>query len=301
MDMPDVVIGTEDGLHTLGVNGRPKMGGHSVDHIAVTAGDIWAVSDGRTVWHDSGTGEWSSVVQLAEDRANCLLVTEDRTLVGAGGASLIEVVDGELSRVESFDRAPGREAWYTPWGEPPDVRSMARGVEGTLYVNVHVGGIVRSLDEGRTWTETVDIESDVHQVVADPDRSEHAYAASARGLALTTDGADKWEFIDEGLGTSYCRAVALSAASVYVSVSLGPGGHRSALYRRPLGSGVFQRCVEGLPEWFSDIINTFCLAARDQFVVVGDADGTVYASLDDGATWQMAAEGLPGIRCLAIV
>ena len=162
-------------------------------------------------------------------------------------------------------------------------------------------GSSRSTDGGMTWTDTLDIHSDVHHVITDPDRPRHAYAATARGFAVTTDGADTWEFIDEGLDSSYCRAIAISTASVYISASLGPGGRRSAVYRRSLGGGIFQRCTRGLPDWFSTNVDTFCLAAQDQLVVAGDADGTVYESLDDGDTWQIAADGLPGVRCLAIV
>jgi hypothetical protein len=301
MISPIVFVGTNDGLHKVGAAGPRMLAKHSVDHVVATASGIWAISDGRTVWLDPARGDSGPVAQLTGGPTNCILVAGDRVVIGTAKASLVELVDGAPKSVVSFEEVPGRAMWYTPWGGPPDVRSMARGVEGTIYVNVHVGGVVRSIDEGMTWTDTLDIHSDVHQVIADPDRPGHAYAASAWGLAVTTDGADTWEFLDEGLHSGYCRAVAVSATSVFVSASLGPQGQRAALYRRPLAGGTLQRCTEGLPAWFGTNLDTFCLAARNQFVVAADADGTVYSSIDDGATWRVAAEGLPRVRCLAIV
>lgn len=300
MDLPAVLVGTDEGLRTLGADVAPLLTGQSIDHVAVAAGGIWAISEGRTVWHDPAPSPGRPVGQATEERANCLLVIDDRVLVGGSGASLFELVDGEALRLASFDEAPGRAAWYTPWGGPPDVRSMARDVDGSWYVNVHVGGVVRSTNDGGSWTDTMDIEADVHQVIADPGRAGRAYAASARGLAVTTDGANTWEFLTEGLHSTYCRAVAVSALAVFVSASRGPRGRDAAVYRRPRSGGTFERCIDGLPAWFSTNIDTFCLAARDRFAVAGDRNGTLYASDDDGATWQVAAAGLPGIRCLAL-
>ena len=64
---------------------------------------------------------------------------------------------------------------------------------------------------------------------------------------------------------SYCRAVAVSATSIFLSSSQGAGGGRSALYRRPIDGGVFERCTDGLPDWFSTNLNTFCLDASGQW------------------------------------
>ena len=61
----------------------------------------------------------------------------------------------------------------------------------------------------------------------------------------------------------------------------------------------FQICQQGLPEWFSDNIDTACLAASGSRAAFGTADGSVYTSDDQGATWSLAAEGLRPVRCVA--
>ncbi len=299
--MPDVLVGTTDGFQMLGHDAPRQPAGHRMNAVARTPGGFWAISDYESVWHHPDDGEGGIVAKLGDGRANCLLPSGDGVLVGGSEANLYRLEAGELQRLESFDDVPGRDNWYTPWGGPPDVRSMAQGPDGTIYVNVHVGGVVRSTDGGATWADTMDIDADVHEVIADPDRPGHAYAASARGLGVTTDGASSWRFDTGGLHAGYCRAVAVSGETLFLSASSGSGGSRAALYRRPVGDdGDFERCTTGLPEWFSTNLDTFCLAAAGRFVVAGDADGTVYASHDDGATWQTVATGLPGVTCVAI-
>jgi len=298
MDHTVVLVGTEEGLYA---DGTPRaLEDRRVDCISVAPEGIWGIVDGSGLWHEPTPREGRIVAELDDETANCLLVTDGRVLVGASGASVFELVGGELVRMRTFDEAPGRLDWYTPWGGPPDIRSMAAGPDGIVYVNVHVGGVVRTTDGGGTWTDTLDIHADVHQVLADPEHPGRAYAATARGLAVTSDGADTWEFTTAGLDHSYCRAVARSDASVFVSASQGPGGGKAALYQLAPGGARLQRCTDGLPEWFSTNLDTFCVGARSGTVVAGDADGTVHVSDDDGATWQVIAQGLPAIRCVAV-
>ena len=52
------------------------------------------------------------------------------------------------------------------------------------------------------------------------------------------------------------------------------------------------------PQWFSDNIDTACLAASGAMVAFGTADGRVFWSFDAGATWDQAAKGLPEVHCI---
>lgn len=62
----------------------------------------------------------------------------------------MQLVEYHLQFIDSFEQAEGREEWYTPWGGLPDVRSLAVGTAGERYVNVHVSGILRSHEQGRS-------------------------------------------------------------------------------------------------------------------------------------------------------
>jgi photosystem II stability/assembly factor-like uncharacterized protein len=244
---------------------------------------------------------WDEVAAVPESPATCLAPTAAGLLVGTTGAHLFRLEAGAPVRLDAFETVEGREAWYTPWGDPPDARSIAADLTGAIYVNVHVGGVVRSTDGGRSWRPTLDVETDVHQVLARPDLSGHVFAASAVGLAMSADGGESWRILTEGLHARYLRAVAVAGETVVVSASTGPGGRRAALYRtRADGQSEFERCRQGLPEWFGDNVDTHCLAARGATVVVGTGDGRVYASHDGGASFALLTKGLPAIQCVTL-
>jgi photosystem II stability/assembly factor-like uncharacterized protein len=194
-------------------------------------------------------------------------------------------VDG--ARSESFETAPTRDEWHTPWGGPASVRSLAVAPDtGVLYVNVHVGGILRSTDEGRSWEATIDLHQDVHEVLALAGGVVLA-ACGNGGLALSRDGGTTWSTITAGLpgGASYARAVAVSADGQWVllSASGGPGGARSAVYRRPLSADDTVPFVTVADGVVGNVDTGNLTAARFE-----SESGQVFVSDDDGATWRPA-------------
>lgn len=185
-------------------------------------------------------------------------------------------------------------------GRSADVRSVCTAPTGAILVNVHVGGILRSEDDGANWWATIDLDHDVHQVLALD--ATLAVAACAHGLAASHDGGATWEVDDEGLHATYSRAVAVAGETVLVSVSSGPQGREAAVYRRPLhAEGRFERCRAGLPEWFDENVDTFRLAgAPDGSAALATRGGAVYVSIDEGRTWEQAASALPPVRCVVV-
>lgn len=296
-----LLVGTESGLFELG---GPRgldldaLAGRAVTAIVADGDHVWVLVDGQGILRGARGREWEEVARV--EGATCLAASRDGLLVGIERARLVVVRDGAARFVEAFDRAPGRDAWYTPWGDPADVRSIAAD-GSTVLVNVHVGGILRSADGLGSWQPTLDIDADVHQVVADPGRPGLALAAAAVGLGVSEDGGTTWRFVTEGLHARYCRAVAVAGDTVLVSASTGPGGRRSALYRAPRERlAPLERCRDGLPEWFGANLDTGCVAARGGLAAFGTEDGRVYRSTDAGARWEEIAKGLPPVRAVAI-
>jgi hypothetical protein len=289
--------------------GGSALEGHRIDALSKDAWGLYAVADGRAIWRHIEAqalgqrvdGRWVQVAEVDGPPGRCLLATEDGLFVGTAEAGLLRFEDGVLAPAKGFQEVEGRDAWYTPWGGPPDTRSMARDAAGRLHANVHVGGIPRSSDGGGTWEPTIDVDADVHQVVAHPTEPDVVLAACAPGLAVSRDGGDTWAIDREGLHGPYCRAAAVAGDHVLVSASTGPFTERAAVYRRPLhAQGRFQRCSDGLPEWFPSNIDTHCLVAEGAAAALGTAEGEVFRSADAGATWERVATGLPAIRALVL-
>jgi hypothetical protein len=290
------LVGTRKGL--FGEGEDPSLDGREITALVPDADGSWALVEGRDVVRlRDGTTE--TVVSIEEELGRCLLPAADRVLVGTANARLAMARAGSVEMVASFDRAQGRESWYTPWGGPPDTRSLSAGPDGALFANVHVGGILRADAAAGTWQPTIDVDADVHQVLVDPGHAGHVVAATALGLAESFDAGRTWRFTTEGLHAAYARAVALDGDALFMTASTGPRGGRAAVYRRAPGKDSFGKCSGGLPEWFAQNIDSHHLAASGGQVVFG-ADGRLFLSDDGGALWRDTGTAYPEITCVAI-
>ena len=295
-----ILAGTKDGLYTVADETKKSLAGHEVTALAKEDDGWMAILDGREVWRSGLNGDWESVATLDGLKANCILPTASGTLVGTSEAHVYSLRNENLELVETFDQAPERETWFTPWGGPPDVRSLTADAAGTVFANVHVGGVVRSADAAGSWQPTIDIKADVHQIVADHG-SGAVLAASAKGLVVSRDGGEAWDYQTDGLHGNYLRAVAAVDGTVFITASTAHNSNRAAVYKRALdSSGPFQRCEAALPEWFPSNIDTYCLAADSSTVAFGTSQGQVFVSHDRGESWSLLVEDLPAVLCVAL-
>ena len=298
-----ILVGTHGGLFTLRGDTLElveTLAGRDVTALAREAGGTWVIVDGHSLWRGYDGHGWEEHAAIAGPDATCLAPTTSGLLIGTEQAHLLRFANGTISAIESFDTAEGRKKWYTPWGDPADVRSMSIATDGTIHVNVHVGGVLRSRDGGTTWTPTVDIEADVHQVLAHPVYANIVLAAASAGFGISRSGGDSWEFITGGMNAHYSRAVAIAGDTVLVSASTGPHARRAALYGKSLdGATKFERCQDRLPK-FDDNIDTGCVAASGSLVVFGTDDGRIFRSNDTGEHWELVTKGLPSVRCVAL-
>lgn len=297
------VVATDDGLFHIDDEGasRRVVEGPIRHAVAADDGAVALAADG-TLWNVDEDGA-AQFEELPPTKGQPLVVLVNGTDIWAGtaGAHLLLVREGELTPVHAFEQVEGRGKWTTPWGGPPDVRSLDVDEDDVLYAGVHVGGIVRSLDSGDTWLPCGEVDWDVHQVLTVPEYAQTVVAACAVGMALSTDTGESWEVESRGLHATYCRAIAVAGDHVLLSVSTGPGGDQACLYRRALEDSVFERVRLGLPEWFLTNVDTHCLAAWDEQCAVAAPGGSLYVSNDTGVRWHELVSGLPEPRAVVIL
>jgi len=255
--------------------------------VIINRHDVWTLIDGK----------WEKIL-TSEIKLNCICWVETGgLLLGTEQARLAWARNGALHFIESFDLLPDRKQWYTPWGGPPDVRSLSVSTDGTLYANIHVGWIARSKDNGNTWQILKEqIEMDVHQVVAHPTDPNIVFAATADGFFISSDYGKmfvrKWDHIPE----KYQRACACFAGSnIYLaSVSNSPHGNVGASLYRSKNEGDNWEKVDGLPASISDNIDTYQIAALNNgiaYIIVNNT--SLYKTCNWGKDWIKVEDKFP--------
>jgi hypothetical protein len=285
----DPVIGTAAGLRVLGGRGANLLGGASITSVHADGDRLWVLVARRDLHRVDGTGA-ELVASLGGDGAGTCVGTHGGAVwVGGDDARLWRLTGPRLEEVRSFQAAPSRPEWHTPWGGPPAVFSMAS--DGTdLYVSVHVGGILRSTD-GASWAPTIDLHDDVHQVTVGEDGTVWA-ATGRRGLAESRDRGATWHYRSDGLHARYLLAVAAVTDGVLVAASSGHAARDGAVHR--FDGHTFTRC-RGLPDDLNGAVGPRHLAASGDHAVVALPDGDVYASHDGGHEWTRQATGLSAV------
>ena len=297
-----ILIGTEAGLWQLG-DGTPEpvevFAARELTALARDGARTWALVEGRTLWAKSEGGPWREHGVIEGPTATCLAASPGGMLVGTEHARLLRLARGTLSRVESFERVEGRDEWYTPWGDPAAVRSLAVATNGTIHANVHVGGVARSRDGGRSWAPTVDVEADIHQVLAHPTRPDVVLAAAYEGFGISRDGGDSWQFVTDGMHAHYsrrwpsrptpcsCRRRRGRAAGARRSTA-----SRSTATRRSSAATIASR---GSPT--TSTPRACRPPARRGLRHRGRP---VFRSPDSGTSWELVTKGMPAVRCISL-
>ena len=283
-----------------------RLEGYEIQRVAESKTlDIFALEGGDIIAHSSaGTRHLSTGIE--EPIESLLILEEDPShfLVGTEGPHIYRVKDGATERLETFDELDCRNDWYTPWGGPPAVRSLARTSDGWIYADIHVGSIMRSPDNGTSWEPvTPDLHEDVHQVATCPKTNDRVYANTAHAVYISEDRGQSWMHRSEGFPYYYGRAIAVHPEDpncLLASVSKGPGGSvNGQLYRTENAGQTWDHVTTGFPESTRGNIDTFHISFSPDghaWAVVGK---TMYASEDRGKTWKSAWEAPSDIEMIA--
>ncbi len=304
---PTILVATwDDGLFAVTGDGRTQeIANQPVRGLAPDGrGGALAIVGGHSVCRRAPGGQWATVA-ASEFELSCCMAVGDTLYVGTDDARMLRLSqEGDVpDPIDGFDRVAGRDSWFAGsaivngqrLGPPLGIRSVAASANGSiLFANVHVGGIPRSLDDGKTWQPTIDINCDVHEVRAHPADPEIVAAAAAVGLCVSRDSGATWVIEREGLHAPHCSAVAFSGDDILFSASTDPFAAEGRVYRRPVKPDGSLVAVEGgMPAWTEGKVDTGCIATDGSSVVVADRAGNLYVSDDFGRSWSCRSGRLP--------
>jgi hypothetical protein len=308
---PTILVATwDDGLFTVtGDERTQEIAKQPVRALAPYGrGGVLAIVGGHSLRRREPGGKWTTVAS-SKFELSCCMAVGDAIYVGTDDARMLRLSDGSgvldpvFDRMDGFDNVAGRDTWFAGSaivngqrvGPPLGIRSVAANSNGAiLFANVHVGGIPRSIDSGRTWQPTIDINSDVHEVRAHPVDLNLVVAASAIGLCISRDAGATWTMDQDGLHAPHCSAVAFSGDDIFVSAATDPFASQGRIYRRPIRpDGRILAVEDGLPAWTEGIVHSGCMATNGSTVVAVDRAGTLYLSTEFGRAWSRSSSQLP--------
>ena len=192
-----------------------------------------------------------------------------------------------------------------------------------MYIAISSGGVYRTEDGGRTWTaqnrgiravfqpdKYPEFGQCVHKIALHPSRPERLFLQNHWGLYRSDNCADSWVDIANGVPSDFGFVVVMHPRHpdwVYV-VPVESDEFRCAcdghlrVYRTRNAGASWEALSRGLPQKqayetvLRDGMAADCLDPAGLYL--GTRSGQLFASRDDGKTWQKILEGLPSITCV---
>jgi len=291
---------------------------------------VWRSGDLGETWELSSEGlTYGDGLKLS--KVSGLNAAHGRLLAGAEAAGVFESRDGGVnwSLLSTLDGLPGRDAWNNPDNQPPGHLGLpgllAHPDEAARFWAVIQGfGIFETTDDGASWTprnrglraewplEDPEVGYCVHKLVMSPADHDRLYQQNHCGMHRSDDAGLSWTEITEGLPSDFGFAAAAhphDRDSFYV-IPLDPGHGRcmpegrAAVWRTRDAGSSWERLERGLPQENAHLGVLREGMAIDSLDVpglyFGTTTGQVFASADEGESWNEIASYLPAISSIEV-
>ena len=245
---------------------------------------------------------------------------------GSEPSALWRSIDGgeSFALVEGLWNHPHRKDWW-PGGGGQCLHTVLPHPQdpAQLTVAMSTGGVYRSTDAGATWApanrgiatpflpgEAPEYGQCVHKVARHRDRPEQLFAQNHGGVYRSDDNGDSWVSIAAGLPGDFGMPMVANPnrpGSVWVfplvaDVERLAPQRRCRVYRTDDAGASWIECAEGLPtepHYGTVLRDAMCADDAEQAgVYFGNRNGEVWASANEGETWQQLAAHLPGVLCV---
>jgi photosystem II stability/assembly factor-like uncharacterized protein len=293
---------------------------------------VWRSADLGQTWELSSEGlSYGEGSELRLSKVSGLTAAHGRLLAGGEGCGVFESRDGAQtwSLLSTLDDQPGRDDWNDPAKQPPGHLGLPAMLphpdEANRFWAVIQGyGIFETTDNGGSWTprnrglradwplENPEVGYCVHKLVMSPSDNDRLYQQNHVGMHRSDDAGQSWVEISDGLPTEFGFAAAVhphDRDSFYV-IPLDPGHGRTmpegkaAVWRTEDAGSSWRRLDRGLPQVDAHLGVLREGMAIDSYDVpglyFGTSTGQVFASADEGESWDEIASYLPAISSVEV-
>lgn len=321
--MVRILAAIENELLVADEKNRRWEAGRRLDgaHVACVATDplnparVYAGTFDRGLWRSADAGaSWEPAGEVVSGSVTAVAVSRSERAGGHGvvyagtePSALYRSEDAgetwrELGRMRELPSAP--EWSFPPRPETSHVRAVVSdpNAEGTVYVAVEAGALVRSFDGGETWEDRVpDGPRDTHTLATHLEAPGRLYSAAGDGFtragtgyAESPDGGDTWEHPSDGLDLHYLWGLAVDPTDpgrVVVSAAHGPlEAHspvaaRSKIYHRAGTDGSWQEAIDGLPAPDGRVAAILAANEAEPGCFYALTNDGLYRSPDGGVCW----------------
>jgi len=288
---------------------------------------VWRSPDLGETWTQSSEG-----LSYGEDdprkvsKVSTLAVDDGRVLVGVEAPGILESRDqgATWSLLTTLSGQPGSEMWDDPANQPPGHLGISAlmfdGDNSERFWAIVQGvGLFETTDNAKTWApRNRGLRADwprpheevgfcVHKFVRSPVDGDRMYQQNHVGMHRSDDAAHSWVEITEGLPTEFGFAAAAHPhdRDTFYVIPLHPGHGRNmpdgkaAVWRTRDAGASWQRLYSGLPQenaYVGVLREAMVMDSHDSpGVYFGTSTGQLFASTDEGDSWQEIANYLPPI------
>ncbi len=256
------------------------------------------------------------------------LTDVDTVFAGAEDASIFRSADGGQSWVEM----PGLRTHPTGGDWAPGAGGLCLHTividpsnHDRLFAAISSSGVFRSDDAGTTWKPTnkglrsnyipdpdAEIGHCVHRIALHPSRPNTLFMQKHWDVMRTDDGGDTWREISGNLPTDFGFVIDVNAndpETVYVVPITSDSHHfvpdgKLRVYRSKSGGDEWEPMTKGLPQkdcYVNVLRESMAVDRLDPCgVYFGTSGGQVYASADDGDTWNAVVRDLPPVLSVEV-
>jgi photosystem II stability/assembly factor-like uncharacterized protein len=293
---------------------------------------VWRSPDRGETWTLSSEGiAYEPDAGRKVSKVSTLAVNNGRILVGVEAPGIFESRDGgeTWSLLSTLAGQPGSEMWDDPANQPPGhlgISALTFDAEdpSRFWAIVQGMGLFETTDDAKSWTpRNRGLRADwprpheevgfcVHKFVRSPVDADRMYQQNHVGMHRSDDAGNTWTEITEGLPTEFGFAAATHPhdRDTFYVIPLDPGhgrtmpdGHAAVWRTRDAGE-TWQQLDRGLPQR-----DAYVGVLREGMVIdsydapgiyFGTSTGQLFASTDEGETWNQIADYLPGISSLEV-